>query len=165
MIEQGFNCADSTIREMTYFFETRVENLEHKDDRKKSSAASKKSKKTLKKSKREDSDSSVVESSKKSTKACHPTRKYCILHRKCSHSTDNCNYLRAMVKKYKQRKKKPFKNYVKNNKALNALIEKNSRNFWRTRKGGKQRKNYNIFKKCRFQTMKAKRVSQALQRV
>ena len=42
MIEQGFNYADSTIKEMTDFFETRVENLEPKEDKKKSSAAAKK---------------------------------------------------------------------------------------------------------------------------
>ena len=29
MIEQGFNNADSTIKEMADFFETRVENLDH----------------------------------------------------------------------------------------------------------------------------------------
>ena len=33
-IEQGFNHADSTIKEMTGFYETRVENLELKEDRK-----------------------------------------------------------------------------------------------------------------------------------
>ena len=50
MIEQGFNYADSTTREMTNFFETRVENLEPKKDKKKSSAAAKKStKKTTRK--------------------------------------------------------------------------------------------------------------------
>ena len=38
MIEQGFNYADSTIKEMTDFFETRVENLEPKEDRKISSS-------------------------------------------------------------------------------------------------------------------------------
>ena len=62
MIEQGFNYADSTIKEMTDFFETRVENLEPKEDRKKSSVASKKNKKSTKKRKREDFNSSVVES-------------------------------------------------------------------------------------------------------
>ena len=95
---------------MTDFFETRVENLEPKKDRKKSSVAYKKSKKSNKKRKREDSDSSVVECSKESTEARHPIRKYCILRGKCSHSTDN---LRAMVNKHKQKKKKPFKNYGK----------------------------------------------------
>ena len=35
MIEQGFNYADSTIQEMTNFFETRVENLEPKEEKKK----------------------------------------------------------------------------------------------------------------------------------
>ena len=34
MIEQGFNCADSTIKEMNDFFETRVEILEPKEDKK-----------------------------------------------------------------------------------------------------------------------------------
>ena len=43
MIEQRLNYADSTIREMSDFFETRVENLEPKEDKKKSSAAAKKS--------------------------------------------------------------------------------------------------------------------------
>ena len=50
MIEQGFNYADSTIKEMSDWFETRVENLEPKEEKKKSSAAAKKSKKTIKKS-------------------------------------------------------------------------------------------------------------------
>ena len=34
MIEQGFNYADSTAKEMTDFFETGVENLEPKKERK-----------------------------------------------------------------------------------------------------------------------------------
>ena len=68
MIEQGFNYAETTIKEMTDFFEARVENLEPKEDKKKSSAAAKKSKKAYKKRKREDSDSSVVEASEESTK-------------------------------------------------------------------------------------------------
>ena len=42
MIEQGFNYADSTIKVMTDVFETRVENLEPKEDKRKSSAAVKK---------------------------------------------------------------------------------------------------------------------------
>ena len=57
MIEQGFNYADSTIKEMTDFFETRVENLEPKEEKKKSSAAAKKTnRKSFKKCKQEDSD-------------------------------------------------------------------------------------------------------------
>ena len=32
MIKQGFNYADSTIKEMNDFIETRVENLEPKED-------------------------------------------------------------------------------------------------------------------------------------
>ena len=34
MIGQGFNYADSTVKEMTDFFETRVENLEPKEEKK-----------------------------------------------------------------------------------------------------------------------------------
>ena len=75
MIEQSFNYADSTFKEMTVFFETRVENLEPKEDRKKSSAASKKAKKSTKKRKKEDSDSSVVESREESTEARSPNKK------------------------------------------------------------------------------------------
>ena len=92
---------------------------------KKTSAAAKKSKKSHKKIKREDSNSSVVESSKESTKARRPKKTHCILHRKCSHSTDNCKDLRAMVSKHNQKKKKKnFRNYGKSNKELNVLIEK-----------------------------------------
>ena len=42
MIEQGFNDTDSTIKEMTDFFETRAENWEPKEEKKKSAAAAKK---------------------------------------------------------------------------------------------------------------------------
>ena len=42
MIEQGLNYTYSTVKEMSVFFETTVENLEHKEDKKKSSAAAKK---------------------------------------------------------------------------------------------------------------------------
>ena len=38
IIEQGFNYADSTIKEMSAFFETRVDYLEPKEDKKKFSA-------------------------------------------------------------------------------------------------------------------------------
>ena len=44
IIKQLFNYAESTIKEMTDIFETKVENLEPKEEKKKSSAAAKKSK-------------------------------------------------------------------------------------------------------------------------
>ena len=78
--------------------------MEPKEDKKKSSAAAKKSKKSHKKRKREDSDTSVVESSKESTDARRPNKKYCILHSKCSYSTNNCKALCALVNKQKQKK-------------------------------------------------------------
>ena len=91
---------------MTDFFETMVENLELKEERKKGSAVAEKSLKKAKKRKQEDSNFSVVESSKESTEACRPKKKYCILHNKCSHSTDSCKALRTMVNKHKQKRKK-----------------------------------------------------------
>ena len=69
-----------------------------------------------------------------------------------------------MVVKHKQRKKKNFKNYGKSNKVPNALIERNFRNLLKIRKGGKQRRIYNTFKKYKIQMMNAKRLSQALPR-
>ena len=45
MIEQDYNYADSTIKEMTGLFATRVENLEPKEEKKKPSVASKPSRK------------------------------------------------------------------------------------------------------------------------
>ena len=65
MIEWGFNYADFTVNEMSDFFETRVENLKPKEEKKKSSAVAKKSFKKVKKRIREDSNSSVLESSEK----------------------------------------------------------------------------------------------------
>ena len=90
MIEQGFNYADSTIKEMTDFFETLAEDLEPKEEKKKSSEAAKKSKdkRSIKKRKQEDSNTSVVESSKDSSVEHKPIKKYYILHEKCSHTAD-----------------------------------------------------------------------------
>ena len=68
---------------MTDIFETSVENLEPKGEKKKSFAATEKSHtKSAKKRKQEDSDSSVVESSTESSVKHWPNRKYCILHGK-----------------------------------------------------------------------------------
>ena len=103
MIEQGFNYVDSTIKDS---FETRVENLEPKEEKKKSSAAAKKSFKKAKKRKKEDFNSIVVESSEESTKALRPSKKYCVLHGKCSHSTDCGKEFCAMVNKRNKKRKK-----------------------------------------------------------
>ena len=76
MIEQDLNYADSNIKEVTDLFETRVENLEPKEEKKKSSAAAMKShKKSSKKFKHKDSDSSVVESNEESSIEHRPNRK------------------------------------------------------------------------------------------
>ena len=49
MIEQCFNHADYTIKEMSDFYETRIENLEPKEDTKSSAAAKKSHKKSVEK--------------------------------------------------------------------------------------------------------------------
>ena len=89
----------------------------------------------------------MVESSEESIEARHPIRKYCILHGKCSHSTDNYKDLRAMVNNHKQKKKKPFKNYGKSNKELNVLIEKNFQKFVKNKKRRKTKKELQHFRK------------------
>ena len=77
---------------MTDFFETRVENLEPKEEKKISSAAAERSnKKSLKKRKQEDSCSSVVESSEESTVKLRPKMKFCIILREKQQRTQCSN--------------------------------------------------------------------------
>ena len=137
IIKQGFNYTDCTIKEMTDLFEIRVKNLKPKEDKKKSSVAAKKSHKKAKKKKREDSDSSIVEPSEESTEARCPSKKYRVLHGKCSYFTDSCKDLRAMVNKHKQKKKK-IRNYRKSNKEFNALIEKKFQKLVKNKKTEKE---------------------------
>ena len=101
LIQKDKKVADSTIKEMIDFFETMIENFSPKEKEKKSSAAAKKSKKNSKKRKHKDSDSSVVEFSEESTVERRPSKKYCILHGKCSTSKDDCKVLHAMVNKHR----------------------------------------------------------------
>ena len=100
LIEQGFNYIDSTIKEMSDFFETRVENLEPKEDRNNLQQLPRKALRKLRKGKEKTPIYIVVESSEESTKAYRPSKKYCILHGKCSHSTESCKDLHAMVNKH-----------------------------------------------------------------
>ena len=83
IIETGFDYVDSIVKEMTDFFETRLENLEPKE----SSVATRKSKdkKSTKKRKQADSNSSIVESIKEFSVEPKTVKKYCILNGKCSH--------------------------------------------------------------------------------
>ena len=106
MIGQDFNYANFTVKKMADFFETRVEKLEPKEDKKSSAAAKKTKKATKRKRKGKDSDSSVVEFREESTETRCPSKKYCILHGKCSLSTDSYKDLRVMVNMHKQKKSK-----------------------------------------------------------
>ena len=115
MIGQGFNYVDYTVKEMTDFYKTRVENLEPKEEEKESSAAAKKShNRSATKRKQEDSDSSVIESSKETSIERRSNRKYCISYGKCSHSTGNCKDLRTMFNKHKQKKRGDSRHTKKN---------------------------------------------------
>ena len=109
MIEQSFNYADFTAKEMTDFFETRLEHLKSKEDKKKSSSVDNKGKEnnSNKKRKQADTDSSVVDFSEESSMEYKPIKKYCILYGKCSYSTD----LRDTVNKHKQKKRKSIMSY------------------------------------------------------
>ena len=55
-----------------------------------------------------------------------------------------------MVKKYKQKKMKPFKIYVKNNKELNALMEKKFQKFVKTKKRRKTKKKLQHFQEMQI---------------
>ena len=101
------NQVDFTIKEMGDFFETKVENLERKEQKKNLQQPPRNpARKVSRIAKQKDSNSSVVESSKESTEARSPSKKHCISNVKCSHSIDSCEDLRAMINKYKQKKKK-----------------------------------------------------------
>ena len=50
-----------------------------------------------------------------------------------------------MVNKYKQKKKKPLKNYGKSNKELNTLIEKKFQEFVKNKKRSKTEKELQHF--------------------
>ena len=121
--------------------------LEPKEEKKKSSAAAKKKKdkKSLEKRKREVSNVSVVESSEYSSVECQPNRKCSILHIECSHSTDNCKDLRAMINKYKQRKWRNYNFYGKRYKEHSALIEKKFEKIVKNKKKRKTEKELQHF--------------------
>ena len=69
-----------------------------------------------------------------------------------------------MANKHKQKKKKPFKNYGKSNKELNALIEKKVQKFVKNKKRRKTIRNFSTFKKYRFWMTKARKAFLALQK-
>ena len=131
--------------------------MEPKEDKKKSSAAAKKFLKKAKKRKREDFDCSVVEISEESTEVCHQINKYCILLGKCSHSSDSCIDLRAMVNKHKQKKKKYFRTNGKSNKELSALIKKNFQKFVKNKKGRKTEKELQQFQEMQISVDESKK--------
>ena len=75
--------------------------MEHEEEKKKSSAAAKKykDKKFTKKRKRAGFDSNVIESREESFVEYRQVKKNCILHGKCSHSTEKCKVLHAIMNK------------------------------------------------------------------
>ena len=82
MIEQGFNYADSTIKEMTDFCETRVETLEPKEEKKKIFSSCQKIQQQEKSKEKEKGRLRLVESSEEFSVERRPKRKNYILHSK-----------------------------------------------------------------------------------
>ena len=62
-----------------------------------------------------------------------------------------------MVNKYKQKKKKPIKNYRKSNKELNALIEKKFQKFVKNKKRRKTEKELLHFQEMQKSDDKSKK--------
>ena len=62
-----------------------------------------------------------------------------------------------MVKKHKQRKKKPFKNYAKNNKELNALIVKKFQKSVKNKKLRKTEKEPQHFQEMQISNNESKK--------
>ena len=138
MTEQGYNNLDRSIQEMSGFYETRVENLEtpappppvRSLTRKKKN--SKNPKAVSFQDSEEDSSDDETPPSKK---------KFCQYHGKCSHSTDKCPTLKALIKKVKSNKSKGYrkggkKTYTKHK--VNVLIEKKLKKAFKGRKKSRQ---------------------------
>ena len=126
MTEQGYNYLDRSIQEMSGFFKTRVEKLETPAPplviR---SLTRKKKKKSSKKQKAASFEDSAEDSS--DDKKPPSRKKFCQYHGKCSHSTDECTTLMALIKKAKSNKSKGYrkggeKTYTKHK--VNVLLEK-----------------------------------------
>ena len=115
------------------FFETRVENLEPKEKKeifhRVQEIQEKEREGTTKRHKWEDPASLNIVPSEYSSVECKSNKKYCIIHEKRSHSTHTWKDLYAIINKYRQKKKKSFRSYWKNNKELNAVSEKKFQKF------------------------------------
>ena len=138
MTEQGYNYLDPNVslQTMTDFFESRCENLESKKKTKKEKKASKKSK-----SVQFDTDDSSEDEKPKSS-----TKKYCAYHGVCSHTSDSCETLKALIRREKKKTKfskdkkgKSKKVYSKHE--INALVEKRVKKFM---KAGQKKKRHEV---------------------
>ena len=71
-----------------------------------------------------------------------------------------------MVKKHKQKKKKPFKSYGKNNKELKAPIEKKIQKFVKNKKRRKTQKELQYFQDIQISDNESKKsISSSAERV
>ena len=104
LVEQGYNNLDGPIHSMVELFETRIENGEKSIPPSVPSRNRKKSKKGSKKRKSVTFDNSEDEDSKDK----HTGNKFCQYDGMCSHTTDKCTTLKALVKHAKQKKQKQF---------------------------------------------------------
>ena len=106
MSKQECNCLDRSIQEVSGFFQTRVENLETPAPLPAARSLTRK-RRNSKKQKAvsfEDSDKDSSSNDKKPPSK----KKFCQYHGKCSHSTDKCTTLKALIKKAKSNKSKGY---------------------------------------------------------
>ena len=92
--KQGYNYLDGSIQEMSGFFETRVENLQTLAPSPAVRSLTWKKKNSMKRKAVffVDSDEDSSDDKKPPNK-----KKFCQYHGKCSHSTDECTALKALI--------------------------------------------------------------------
>lgn len=122
MIEQGYNYLNSSIQQMTEFFETRVENLEKFDSKKESKKHQGGNSNHKKNKKRKHSNSSVSES--RNSQSSETGKKFCQYHGTCGHTTNECTLVKTLVQKEKLKKFKANKERKYTKHEVNVLVEK-----------------------------------------
>ena len=135
MIKQAYNYLDMSIQEISGFFESRVENLE--------TPAPPTAIRSLTRKIPIKGKPSPLRKTKfpQTTRNLQARKKFCQYHGKCSHSTDKCTTLNALIKKAKSSKSKGYgkggkKTYTKYE--VNILIEKKLKKTFKGRKKRKQ---------------------------
>ena len=121
MVEQGYNYLDSSIQQMTEFFETRVENQE-KSNSKKESKKNQGKQNHKKNKKRKHSSYGVSENM--NSQGSETGKTFCQYHGMCGHTTNECTLAKTLVQKKKLRKYKANKERKYTKHEVNVLVER-----------------------------------------